>query len=199
VPSRNRRVSGNPERGPVSNPISEETFLEKNAQLVYNLALRLTGNPFDAEDLAQDALLRALKALPSFRGESAPATWVYRITVNTWKNRVRSEKRRSFWKTLPLHMFFGGEDEEGGAERSLPADEPPPDAGLEREAAAQAVQNALMTLDEEGRAVIVLRDIEGLSYEEIARSLSLPTGTVKSRISRARDALRARLKDFMEG
>ena len=138
--------------------MSEEEFLNKNSPLVYNLALRLVGNPIDAEDLAQDALIRALKALPSFRGESAPTTWVYRITVNTWKNRVRSEKRRSFWKTLPLSLFFGDEDEQ--TEKPIPADDPALDAGLETEEKGAVVQKALMELDEESRAVIVLREIK---------------------------------------
>ncbi len=70
--------------------MSEQEFLEQNAGLVYNLALRLTGNRADAEDLAQDALLRAIRALPGFRGESLASTWAYRITVNAWKNRVRA-------------------------------------------------------------------------------------------------------------
>lgn len=177
--------------------MNEEEFLEANAKLVYNLALRLVGNSADAEDLAQDALIRAVKALPNFRGDSSTTTWVYRITVNTWKNRVRSEKRRSFWKSLPLSLFLGsGEEEE--AERSLPDNEPPLDAGLETEETNRAVHNALQQLDEESRTVIVLRDIKGLSYQEIAKTLSLPEGTVKSRISRAREALKKHLKSFVE-
>lgn len=181
----------------MSKPMSEEEFLERNSRLVYNLALRLVGNPVDAEDLAQDALIRALKALQSFRGESASTTWVYRITVNTWKNRVRSEKRRSFWKTLPLGVFFG-DDEETETEQSIPDKQPPLDAGLETEETAREVQKALMKLDEESRAVVVLREIEGLSYEDIAQTLQIPEGTVKSRLSRARGALKERLKRFVE-
>lgn len=177
--------------------MSEEEFLEANAQPVYNLALRLVGNSADAEDLAQDALLRALKAWPKFRGEASATTWVYRITVNTWKNRVRSEKRRGFWKTLPLGLFLGDEEEES-AETPLADDSPPLDAELQSQEASKAVQAALMKLDEESRAVVVLRDIKGLSYQEIAESLSLPEGTVKSRISRARESLKAMLKSFVE-
>lgn len=180
----------------MSNPLSEEDFLEANAPLVYNLALRLVGNASDAEDLAQDSMIRALKALPNFRGESSTTTWVYRITVNTWKNRVRSEKRRSFWKTLPLQLFLGSDEEEN--EIPLPDNAPPLDAGLETEETAQAVQQALMRLDEDSRTVIVLRDIKGQSYQEIAETLGLREGTVKSRISRARDTLKTHLKSFVE-
>jgi len=180
--------------------MSEDEFLEEHARLVYNLSLRLTGNPADAEDLAQDALLRALKALPSFRGDASVSTWVYRITVNTWKNRVRSEKRRKLWKMLPLDRLFGGSDDEDerSEERIPAADEPAPDAELETEETKDAVQKALMTLDEESRAVIVLRDLKDLSYQEISETLDLPVGTVKSRISRARAALKEKLRSFVE-
>lgn len=177
-------------------PMSEEEFLKQHAQTAYNLALRLTGNAADAEDLAQDALIRALKALPSFRGESAGSTWLYRITVNTWKNRVRSEKRRAFWRSVPLAGLFGaGEDgEEPG--RELKAEEPALDASLETEETNRAVQKALMELDEESRAVLVLREIEGLPYDRIAETLGIPEGTVKSRLSRSREALKAKLGAF---
>ena len=179
--------------------MNEDEFLEKNARLVYNLSLRLTGNPADAEDLAQESLLRALRSLSSFRGDSASATWMYRITVNTWKNRVRSEKRRKLWQMLPLHLFTGGSEGEEARETRLPAaDEPEPDAGLQTEETAAVVQKALLTLDEESRAVVILRDIEGLSYHEIAEALSLPEGTVKSRLSRARSALKEKLRSYVE-
>jgi len=182
----------------VSKEPSEEKFLEVNAPLVYNLALRLVGNPADAEDLAQDALLRALKALPKFRGDSLTTTWVYRITVNTWKNRVRSEKRRSFWKTLPLNLFVGDSDEDESGESHIADGAPALDADMEKEETSQAVQAALLKLDEESRAVIILRDLKGMSYQEIAETMSLPEGTVKSRISRARETLKNRLKSFVE-
>jgi RNA polymerase sigma-70 factor (ECF subfamily) len=181
---------------PVSNEMSEEEFLEQHAQLVYNVALRLVGNPVDAEDLAQDALIRALKSLNSFRGDASPKTWVYRITVNTWKNRVRSEKRRSFWKSLPLHLFSGDDEEE--REAPLAADDPPLDAGLESDETSKAVQKALLELDEESRSVIVLREIERLSYDDISLALNLPIGTVKSRISRARATLKEKLKSHVQ-
>ena len=109
--------------------MSEQEFLQRNAEVVFNLALRLTGSWTDAEDLAQDALLRALKALPDFRGESRASTWMYRITVNTWKNRVRYEKRRLFWRTVTLGLVGGCEDGECEV-RDVKADDPPPDADL---------------------------------------------------------------------
>lgn len=174
----------------MSNQIDEREFLEQTSQLVYNLALRLTGNAADAEDLSQDALIRALKALPGFRGESGLKTWAYRITVNTWKNRVRSEKRRGFWKTVSLGLFSG---EEADEEAPFPAPDAPLDRGLEAAEQEALVQGALMELDEDSRSIIVLREVQGQSYQELAQALGVPEGTVKSRLSRAREALKARL------
>ena len=174
----------------MSNTIDEQELLAQTAPLVYNLALRLTGNAADAEDLAQDTLIRALKALPGFRGESGLKTWVYRITVNTWKNRVRSEKRRGFWKTVSLGLFAGAE---GDDEPPFAADDPPLDRSLEQEEQQAQVQSALMDLDADSRSIIVLREVQGQSYQELAEALGVPEGTVKSRLCRARKALQARL------
>lgn len=172
--------------------MSEQEFLEQNAVLVYNLALRLTGNRADAEDLAQDALLRAIRALPGFRGDSLASTWAYRITVNTWKNRVRSEKRRKFWRTVTLGLVSGDDGEEDT--RDIKADEPPLDADLVKAEKNAAVQSALMTLDADDRAIVILRELEDKSYEEIGSVLGLPQGTVKSRLFRARAKLKTLLK-----
>jgi len=172
--------------------LTEQELLEKHSALVYNLALRLTGNRSDAEDLAQDAMLRALRALPGFRGDSLVSTWLYRITVNSWKNRVRSEKRRAFWRTVTLGLITG-EDGDGPA-RELPDSQPPVDAGLETEERSTAVQKALMELAADDRAIVVLRDVEDRSYGEIGTVLGLREGTVKSRLSRAR----AKLKTLLE-
>jgi RNA polymerase sigma-70 factor (ECF subfamily) len=172
--------------------VTEQELLEKHSALVFNLALRLTGNRSDAEDLAQDALLRALRALPGFRGDSLVSTWLYRITVNSWKNRVRSEKRRAFWRTVTLGLITG-EDRDGPA-RELPDHAAPIDAELETAERSTAVQKALLELDADDRAIVVLRDVEDRSYGEIGTVLGLPEGTVKSRLSRAR----AKLKTLLE-
>ena len=130
--------------------------------------------------------------MPGFRGDSLASTWVYRITVNAWKNRVRAEKRRKFWKTMTLGLVSGidGDDEV----RDVKANEPPLDADLEKAEKASAVQAALLTLDGNDRAIVVLREIEDKSYEEIGAMLDLPQGTVKSRLFRAR----AKLKTLLE-
>ncbi|HEX4046822.1 MAG TPA: sigma-70 family RNA polymerase sigma factor, partial [Elusimicrobiota bacterium] len=123
--------------------------MEKNAAAVFNLALRLTGNRADAEDLAQDALLRAVRALPGFRGDSLASTWVYRITVNAWKNRVRAEKRRKFWSAVTLGLVSAPDG--GERARDVKADEPALDAGLETAETSSAVQKALLELDGDDR------------------------------------------------
>jgi RNA polymerase sigma-70 factor (ECF subfamily) len=171
--------------------VTEAEFLEQNAGLVYNLALRLTGNRADAEDVAQDALLRAVRALPGFRGDSQLSTWAYRITVNTWKNRVRSEKRRKFWSTVSLGLISGTDGDE--ETRDVKADEPALDAGIESAERSASVQKALLELDEDDRAIVVLREIEEKSYEEIGEMLGLGQGTVKSRLFRARAKLKTLL------
>lgn len=174
--------------------MSESEFLQAHAELVFNLALRLTGNRSDAEDLAQDALIRALRALPSFRGDSALSTWVYRITVNAWKNRVRAEKSRGFWKTISFGALGGDDKDENEAEWEPRGSDKPLDEDLEKQDESGVVQKALLELDEDDRAIVVLREIEEKSYEEIGSALGLPAGTVKSRLFRAR----AKLKTILE-
>ncbi len=173
--------------------VSEQDFLEKQSELVFNLALRLTGNRSDAEDLAQDSLLRALKALPGFRGDSQLSTWVYRITVNAWKNRVRAEKSRGFWKTISFGAF--GNDQNDDEPMYEPTGQDAPlDRECEKEETTVVVQKALLELDADDRAIIVLREIEECSYGEISAVMGLAEGTVKSRLFRAR----AKLKTFLD-
>lgn len=169
-------------------PVSEQQFLDEHSLLVFNVALRLTGNRSDAEDLAQDALIRALKALPKFRGDSKLSTWVYTITVNTWKNRVRAEKSRGFWKTISFGAFGNQDDDEPVYEPK--GDDAPLDSELEKEGTATVVQKALLQLDADDRAIVVLREIEERSYGEIGEVLGLAEGTVKSRLFRARAKLK---------
>jgi RNA polymerase sigma-70 factor (ECF subfamily) len=173
-----------------------EALVDRYGSMVYHLSLRLTGNPRDAEDLAQDALVRAIRALGSFRGQADPGTWLYRITVNTWKNRVRSEKRRKFWSIFSLDR----EDESGEKPAlEVPDQEPPLEAGLEKDERARAIEAAMSSLAPEDRAILTLREVDGRSYADIASAFDIPVGTVKSRISRARQDLRERLKAYLHG
>jgi len=173
--------------------VSEQQFLDEHSQLVFNVALRLTGNRSDAEDLAQDALIRALKALPKFRGDSKLSTWVYTITVNTWKNRVRAEKSRGFWKTISFGVLGDSGRPDEGSDYDPAGKDAPLDAELEKEGTAAVVQKALLQLDADDRAIVVLREIEERSYGEIGEVLGLAEGTVKSRLFRARAKLKTLL------
>ena len=164
---------------------------------IYNLCLRLCGNRASAEDIAQDAFISAYKNIGRFEQKSPFEGWVYRIAVNTWKNRVRYEKRRFFFKHDSLDEAM--ETDDGQVQRQLPSDDPPPDAGVEKAQKSERIQRALSELGTEAKEMIVLRDMEELSYEEISGVLNLPLGTVKSRIARAREALRVKLLDLQEG
>jgi RNA polymerase sigma-70 factor (ECF subfamily) len=161
---------------------------------VYNLSFRLTGNRERAWDLSQDAFLRAFAAIKSFKGASAFYTWIYRIVLNLHMNREaslsRKVEKRSFSMDLP--------DREDGKSRwanQMPDGtmEQPGEEALRKER-EQAVQAAIAALPVDYRQVILLRDMEGLSYEEIAEMLSIPIGTVRSRLFRAREELKRRLK-----
>jgi RNA polymerase sigma-70 factor (ECF subfamily) len=153
---------------------------EKN---VYNLALRMTGNPEDAEDMAQEAFLKAYSSLDSFRGDSKFSVWLYRIVSNVCLDFLRKQKKR---QSFSLSME-DDDGEEGELElpdlRRLPEDE------LEKKLTRDAVQRGLAQLPEDARQILLLREIQGLSYEEIGEALGLEPGTVKSRIFRARKKL----------
>jgi RNA polymerase sigma-70 factor (ECF subfamily) len=171
--------------------MTEEELVRRYGNMVYNLALRLTGNRADAEDLAQDALLKGIRGLSAFRGEADPGTWLYRITVNAWKNQLRAKPKWNFLR------FFSSESED--AVLNEPTDVPGPDPTPENEAVAsekkRLIERAMAKLTAEERAVLVLRELNGRSYDEISRSLDIPLGTVKSRLARARDLLAKELSE----
>lgn len=160
-----------------------DELLRRYGQVVYNLALRLTGNPAEAGDLAQDSLVKALKGLPSFRGGNA-GVWVYRITVNAWKNFLRAKAAR---KTMRFFAPDGTGVESEPGDVASPAPGPEALAAVEDEKAR--LERALTRLTPEERAVLVLRELDGMSYAEVAEALDIPLGTVKSRLVRARTVL----------
>jgi RNA polymerase sigma-70 factor, ECF subfamily len=168
-----------------------EALMRAHGPRIYTLAVRLSGNIADGQDLAQETFLQAHKNFHKFRGEAAFGTWVYRICVNLWKNRVRYEKRRAFWKHISL---WSRGDEDDPAPLEIPGDDPAPGAVLEGEESRAAVRDALDRLDPQDRTILVLRDMEDKSYEEIAALLGVPLGTVKSRLARGRVRLRDILK-----
>ncbi|MEX0991286.1 MAG: sigma-70 family RNA polymerase sigma factor [Actinomycetota bacterium] len=151
-------------------PHAFDELVRRHEQRVYNLAYRMLGRREDARDAAQDAFVSALRKLPTFRGEAAFSTWLHRVTVNACYDILRKRKRDPDLVEVP----------EGPATGSDPSDVA---------AAAVDVQRALLGVPEEYRAVLILHDAQDLSYEEIANILSVPVGTVKSRLHRGRVAL----------
>jgi RNA polymerase sigma-70 factor (ECF subfamily) len=163
-----------------------EALMRHTGPMIYTLAARLAGNTADGQDLAQETFVKAYEHWERFRGESDPGTWLYRICVNLWKNRVRYEKRRFFWR----HFSIDGSGSEEEPLREIPAAEPPAGTQVEHHDLHIQVQEALATLSPQDRALLVMCDMDDKSYEEIAELLEVPLGTVKSRIARSRERLR---------
>jgi len=160
-----------------------EFLVLKNQRRVYHLCLRMTGNPSDAEDLAQEAFIKAYNNLASFKGESGFSQWLYRLASNVCIDHLRREKRRDIGSLTYV-------DDLGVAlEIELPDERFTPEGSLERRQTQESIQRGLDTLSIEHRRILIMREIEGLSYEEIGIHLDLSPGTVKSRISRARQSL----------
>ncbi|HSW09304.1 MAG TPA: sigma-70 family RNA polymerase sigma factor [Bacillota bacterium] len=155
---------------------------------VYNLAYRYAGNSDDAADLAQEAFLKAFCALGTFRGRSAFSTWLYRVTANVCLDALRGRQRR---RTLSLDQAPPGR--EGDREWELADPRADLEEQVQRREVQSAVHRAIGRLGPEHRLVVVLRDLQGFSYQEISRILGLNLGTVKSRLNRARLALRDEL------
>lgn len=164
----------------------------KYQQKIASLVARYVRDSTEVLDVTQDAFLKAYRALPGFRGESAFYTWLYRIAVNTVKNHLVAQGRRP-----------PGSDVEADLAEQLDAggrlrDTGTPERHLLRDEIASTVQLALDELPEDLRTAIVLRELEGMSYEEIATAMDCPIGTVRSRIFRARDAIDKRLRPLLE-
>lgn len=166
-----------------------ESIILNYQDRIYNLCLYMLGNRHDAEDAAQDTFLKAYRGLNDFKPNASLYTWLYRIAVNT----CIDYKRKPLFDSLFRRSDTG---EEVVIEH--PSDSPSPEKDYESKQIQNALQEALRKLSPKLRAVIVLKEMEGLSYEEIADTLDISTGTVKSRISRARDELKILLKDFRE-
>ena len=154
---------------------------------------RLVKDPSEAEDVAQDAFIRAYRALPNFRGDSAFYTWLYRIGLNTAKNHLVSQGRKA-----PTATEFSSEDAEQRDDGQLLRDVNTPESLMMSRQVGEAVNSAMDALGDDLKTAITLREIEGLSYEEIASAMNCPVGTVRSRIFRARDAIAARLKPLID-
>lgn len=169
-------------------PAAFARLVALHERLVFNLAARLLGDAEEARDLAQDVFLQVYRTLDRFEGRSSLRTWLFRIVVNHCRNRRRFWHRRRRDRALPLDALTAGDEAALAREGSAG-----PFEQVARRERARLVQEALLELSFDHRAVLLLREVEGLSGGEIAGALGLPAGTVKSRLARAREALRARL------
>ena len=164
----------------------------KYQQRIINLVSRFVYNPSDAQDIAQEAFIKAYRALPNFRGESAFYTWMYRIAVNTAKNHLAVKSRRPLESTQDIDDV-----EQIGGDHTLRHQETPEHLLL-RDEIQETILNSIEALPEDLKAAITLREAEGLSYEDIAVAMDCPIGTVRSRIFRAREAIDKELKPLIE-
>lgn len=164
-------------------------LVAEHQRMVVQLAMNLLGDRDEALDLSQDVFLRVFRTIHRFRGQSSLRTWIYRIAVNQARNRHRFWRRRhrADQVSLDQHIATHGE--------FLSIHQPTPERALAQKELATQLEQALDGLPFDQRTAIVLREVDGLSYEEIAFSLGVAVGTVKSRLTRARQALRAELRE----
>jgi RNA polymerase sigma-70 factor (ECF subfamily) len=170
-----------------------DALVLKYQHKVLKLVQRYVRDPSEAEDVVQDAFIKAYRALPAFRGDSAFYTWLYRIAINTAKNALVSAARR------PMSFDLDAQDAAGADFQARLKDTDTPERLLLTEEIRSTVNRAIDSLPEDLKTAIVLRELEGLSYEEIARTMECPVGTVRSRIFRAREAIDRHLKLVFEG
>ncbi len=170
-----------------------EAIVQRYARHVYNIAYRMTGNAADARDLSQEAFLRVYRALRRVEPGAPLESWLYRIVSNLYVDLLRKRPRQrveSLDEPLPTPR--------GELLRELPDLAGSPEVIFERERLDETIQRALDTLSPELRMVVILSDVEGFAYEEIAAMLRVPLGTVKSRLHRARQVLQERLRPYVE-
>ena len=171
-----------------------DVLVLKYQHKLVKLVTRYVRNPAEAEDIAQEAFIKAYRALPQFRGDSAFYTWLYRIAINTAKNAVVSRDRSPVDYDLDRSSIDESYDMQGRLK-----DSETPEGLVLTDEIRQTVNAAIEQLPEDLRTAIVLRELEGLSYEQIASTMGCPVGTVRSRIFRAREAIDHRLREVFEG
>ena len=164
------------------NEMSFEELVRANQGLVYNVALKLTGNREDALDVSQEAFIKAYKNLSSFRFESRFSAWLYRLTYNAAMDQMRKPR------DVPT-VSLTEEDEDDESQRDIPDPSPGPEERAQRRELQEEVRRAVLQLDEDKREVLAMREFSGMSYGAIAEALGIEEGTVKSRLSRARAQL----------
>ncbi|MBK6743326.1 MAG: RNA polymerase sigma factor RpoE [Hydrogenophilales bacterium] len=169
-----------------------DLLVQKYHRRLMRLLSRMVRNQEEVEDIAQETFIKAYRALPQFRGDAAFYTWLYRIGVNTARNYLSSRKRQ-----MPTISDQAMNDDDDVDERIVAQDINTPESMLLSKQVAMAVNEAVEALPEELRTAITLREMEGLSYEEIAEMMVCPIGTVRSRIFRAREAIAAKLRPIL--
>lgn len=167
-------------------------LVSKYQRKLARLLSRFIRDPAEVEDVAQESFIKAYRALANFRGDSAFYTWLYRIGINTAKNHLVALGRRA-----PTTTEFDAEDAEGFEDASLLREVDTPESLLATRQIGETVEKAMAALPEELRTALTLRELEGLSYEEIAEVMECPIGTVRSRIFRAREAVAEKLRPLL--
>ncbi len=166
---------------------------------VFGLVYRMLGNRQEAEDVAQEVFISIYRGIGNYRGEGKLYTWMYRIASNTCKNRIKYLKGRNFHRASDIDetpsAHLAGQD--GGPVHSLQSQVPNPEAQIEGHRLESAIQRELNNLDPDHRLVIILRDVQGLTYQDIIGITGLAEGTLKSRLHRARMALKERLEGYL--
>ena len=170
-----------------------ELLVEKYQRKLARLLSRFIRDPAEVEDVTQEAFIKAYRALPAFRGDSAFYTWLYRIGINTAKNYLMAMGRRA-----PTSTEIEAEEAEGFEEGEQLRDINTPESVLLSNEIAQTVNATIEGLPEELRRAIQMREIEGMSYEDIAQAMDCPIGTVRSRIFRAREAIAEQLRPLLD-
>ena len=168
-----------------------DLLVVKYQHKILNLIMRYVKDPSEAMDVAQEAFIKAYRAVPAFRGDSAFYTWLYRIAINTAKNHLVAARRRP--KSLDFELL----DSEGFEPFAALRDGDSPEHLALTDEIGETINKAIEGLPDELRTAILLREIEGMSYEEIAQAMDCPVGTVRSRIFRAREAIDKKLKPLV--
>lgn len=190
--------AGNTGADAVAGLPSFESLLRTYHKKVYNLLYRLVDNADDAADLTQETFVRAYRAYPRFRGDgSAVYPWLCQIAVNAGKNKFKEQSRRSSREVMSLDEPVG--DSDSGLQREFGDDSADPMGLVQRQELESKIQEAIQALPVEYRTVVVLRDMNGLSYKEVADAAGLSMDAVKTRLFRARGMLRRRLAAYLEG
>ncbi|KAB7627552.1 RNA polymerase sigma factor RpoE [Alkalilimnicola sp. S0819] len=169
-----------------------DVLVQKYQHKLVKLIMRYVHDPSEALDVAQEAFIKAYRALPRFRGDSSFYTWLYRIGINTAKNHLVAQGRR------PPESDIDAQDAEQYDIESRLKDYDTPEALAHRDEIEQTVNDALAALPDDLRTAIILRELEGMSYADIAQAMDCPVGTVRSRIFRAREAIDKRLQPLIE-